>query len=75
MAVPNPNAPGHKVRPAPLKCRRLTNSAQLAILQFAPELAKVESNIARADAILERDIPQGAQIDWLILPEMAFSGK
>ncbi|KAF2258678.1 N-terminal asparagine amidohydrolase-like protein [Lojkania enalia] len=46
---------------------------KIACLQFAPELGKVQENIRRADEILQRtQIP--ARLDWLVLPEMAFSG-
>jgi protein N-terminal amidase len=47
---------------------------KLACLQFAPEVGKVQENIARADSILlEAQLP--FDIDWLILPELAFTGK
>jgi protein N-terminal amidase len=46
---------------------------KIACLQFAPELEKVEENIRRAEAILKQT-PLPADLDWLILPEMAFSG-
>ncbi|KAF2861929.1 carbon-nitrogen hydrolase [Piedraia hortae CBS 480.64] len=42
----------------------------LALLQFAPELGKVEENIRRADELLR----ECAAVDLLVLPEMAFSG-
>lgn len=45
---------------------------RIACLQFAPQLANVDHNIERADAILERADPQ--DIDLLVLPELAFSG-
>ncbi|OAA75769.1 amidase [Akanthomyces lecanii RCEF 1005] len=45
---------------------------RIACLQFAPQLAEVDQNIERADAILERADPQ--DIDLLVLPELAFSG-
>lgn len=47
---------------------------KVACLQFAPEVGKVQENIARADSIL-----LGAQlsfdVDWLVLPELAFTGR
>ncbi|KAF2272776.1 N-terminal asparagine amidohydrolase-like protein [Westerdykella ornata] len=46
---------------------------KVACLQFAPELGKVEENMRRADAILSQTVLP-ARLDWLILPEMAFSG-
>ncbi|KAF2005477.1 carbon-nitrogen hydrolase [Amniculicola lignicola CBS 123094] len=46
---------------------------KVACLQFAPELGKVQENIRRAEEILQRTkIPP--DLDWLVLPEMAFSG-
>lgn len=45
---------------------------RIACLQFAPQLAEVDHNIERADAILDRADPQ--DIDLLVLPELAFSG-
>lgn len=47
---------------------------KVALLQFAPEVGKVQENIRRADEIL-RDTRIPGDIQWLILPEMAFSGK
>lgn len=47
---------------------------KVALLQFAPEVGKVKENIQRADETLQKTrIP--TDLDWLILPEMAFSGK
>jgi protein N-terminal amidase len=47
---------------------------KVALLQFAPEVGKVQDNLRRADEILqETQIPEDT--DWLVLPEMAFSGK
>ncbi|KAI2487350.1 amidohydrolase [Pyrenophora tritici-repentis] len=46
---------------------------RVACLQFAPEVGQVQENIQRADDILSRTrIPD--DLDWLVLPEMAFSG-
>ncbi|KAM3507625.1 hypothetical protein MY11210_007075 [Beauveria gryllotalpidicola] len=45
---------------------------RIACLQFAPQLAEIERNVERADAILSRADPQ--DIDLLVLPELAFSG-
>ncbi|KAF2238711.1 carbon-nitrogen hydrolase [Viridothelium virens] len=45
---------------------------KIACLQFAPEVGKVQENIAKANHILERDNVSG--VDILVLPEMAFSG-
>jgi protein N-terminal amidase len=52
---------------------------KVACLQFAPELGKVEENIAKANKILEatpglRSAHTGSPL-WLVLPEMAFSGN
>jgi hypothetical protein len=46
----------------------------IAVLQFAPELGQVDRNIARANELLDAaNIPDA--LDWLILPEMALSGR
>jgi protein N-terminal amidase len=46
---------------------------KIACLQFAPEVGKVQENIRRADTILQNtQIP--SDLDWLVLPELAFSG-
>jgi protein N-terminal amidase len=46
---------------------------KIACLQFAPEVGRVQENIRRADQILQNTrIP--ADLDWLVLPELAFSG-
>ncbi|KAF2484717.1 carbon-nitrogen hydrolase [Neohortaea acidophila] len=45
---------------------------KIACLQFNPTLGAVQSNIDRANALLEPLKP--AQLDLLILPELAFSG-
>jgi protein N-terminal amidase len=46
---------------------------KIACLQFAPEVGKVQENVRRADAILQNtQIP--TDLDWLVLPELAFSG-
>ncbi|USW51331.1 Putative carbon-nitrogen hydrolase, protein amidase [Septoria linicola] len=44
---------------------------KVAILQFNPRLGEVEANIKHADSLLARCT---ANIDLLVLPEMAFSG-
>lgn len=46
---------------------------KVACLQFAPEVGRVPSNIARADALLQQTRIPG-DLDWLVLPELAFSG-
>ncbi|CBY01150.1 hypothetical protein IAQ61_012032 [Plenodomus lingam] len=46
---------------------------KVACLQFAPEVGKVQSNIERAEKLLQSThIP--SDLDWLVLPELAFSG-
>jgi protein N-terminal amidase len=46
---------------------------KVACLQFAPEVGQVQSNIQRADQILQGTrIPP--DLDWLVLPELAFTG-
>ena len=46
---------------------------RIACLQFNPELGKLPANVARADALLQAASPQ--DIDLLVLPELAFTGK
>jgi len=46
---------------------------RVACLQFVPLVGDVENNISRADAILER--AELKDLDWIVLPEMAFSGE
>lgn len=41
-------------------------------LQIAPELGQVSKNIERADRLLREVCP--ADVDLLVLPELAFSG-
>lgn len=62
-------------RPPPADTARFdVDNMKIACLQFAPELGQVERNKARAEALLESsDIP--SDLDWLILPEMALSGR
>ncbi|KAF2199671.1 carbon-nitrogen hydrolase [Delitschia confertaspora ATCC 74209] len=46
---------------------------KIACLQFAPEMGKVQENIRRAEELLQKaSIP--TNLDWLILPELAFTG-
>jgi predicted amidohydrolase len=46
---------------------------KIACLQFAPELGKLDENIQRAEAILQQT-KHLSYLDWLILPELAFTG-
>lgn len=46
---------------------------KIACLQFAPSVGTVQENINRADQIL-RSTHIPADLDWLVLPELAFSG-
>ena len=46
---------------------------RIACLQFAPTVGDVENNIKRADMILKR--AELEDVELLVLPEMAFSGK
>lgn len=45
---------------------------RVACLQFAPKLGQVQENMDKAERLLE-DVED--QINWLLLPEMAFTGK
>ncbi len=46
---------------------------RIACLQFAPHVGDLKYNISCAEAILEKADPK--DLDLLVLPEMAFSGK
>jgi protein N-terminal amidase len=47
---------------------------KIALLQFAPDVGTVQANIKKADQLLQQSkLP--LDLDWLILPEMAFSGE
>lgn len=46
---------------------------KIACLQFAPVLGDVDNNLTRADAVLAKANVQ--DLDLLVLPELAFSGK
>ena len=46
---------------------------KIACLQFAPEMHKRDENMAKANALLLYIKP--GDIDLLVLPEMAFTGK
>ena len=46
---------------------------RIACLLFNPELGRLPENIARANALLEAASPQN--IDLLVLPELAFTGR
>ncbi|KAF2755941.1 carbon-nitrogen hydrolase [Pseudovirgaria hyperparasitica] len=49
---------------------------KVAILQFAPSVGQREDNIQRAESLIVEAMPANGAPgwDWLILPEMAFSG-
>jgi predicted amidohydrolase len=46
---------------------------KVGCLQFAPKLGEVHENIRKADSLLEDT--SSSELDLLVLPEMAFSGK
>ena len=46
---------------------------RIGCLQFAPQVGDVENNLNRADAVLNRADPD--DLDLLVLPELAFTGK
>jgi protein N-terminal amidase len=46
---------------------------RIACLQFNPQVGDVDNNLTRADRVLSKANPDN--IDLLVLPEMAFSGK
>lgn len=49
---------------------------KIGCLQFAPKVGDVSNNIARAEAVLSNANQNDLEnLDLLVLPEMAFSGK
>lgn len=46
---------------------------RIACLQFAPQVGDVNNNLTQADAVLTKANPE--DLDLLVLPELAFSGK
>lgn len=46
---------------------------KIACLQFAPQVGDVDNNLNRADSVLSKANPD--EIDLLVLPELAFSGR
>lgn len=65
-------APGRTINATASKSQRDQRNMKVACLQFAPQVGQIKENIRRAEAVLARDMVPG--IDWIILPEMAFSG-
>ncbi|KAL8667625.1 MAG: hypothetical protein Q9202_000480 [Teloschistes flavicans] len=47
---------------------------RIATLQFAPQLGRVDENIARADSLLVSSATPLNHLDLLVLPELAFTG-
>jgi predicted amidohydrolase len=49
---------------------------RIGCLQFAPQVGDISNNLNRADAVLAKaDSMELDNLDLLVLPEMAFSGK
>lgn len=49
---------------------------RIGCLQFAPHVGDLNNNLNRADAVLNRADPRDLEdLDILVLPEMAFTGK
>lgn len=49
---------------------------KIGCLQFSPQVADVDNNLNRADAVLARASPEDLDsLDLLVVPEMAFSGE
>jgi predicted amidohydrolase len=46
---------------------------RIGVLQFAPTVGEVEHNLNRADAVLNKANPK--DLDLIVLPELAFTGK
>ena len=51
----------------------LSPKMRIACLQFNPQVSDVDNNMTRADRVLAKGNPEN--LDLLVLPEMAFSGK
>jgi predicted amidohydrolase len=48
---------------------------KIACLQFAPQVGDIDNNLNRADAVLNKASAEDlADLDLLVLPELAFSG-
>lgn len=46
---------------------------KIGCLQFSPQVADVDNNLNRADAVLARASPEDLDsLDLLVVPEMAF---
>jgi predicted amidohydrolase len=45
---------------------------RIGCLQFSPVNGDIDNNLSRADSVLSKANPDG--LDFLVLPEMAFSG-
>lgn len=49
---------------------------RIGCLQFAPQVADIDNNLDRADAVLAKANDEDLDsLDLLVVPEMAFSGK
>lgn len=49
---------------------------RIGCLQFSPQVADVDNNLNRADAVLSKADPNDLDsLDLLVVPEMAFSGE
>ena len=46
---------------------------RVGCLQFAPQVGDVDNNLNRADAVLSK--ANVDELDLLVLPELAFTGK
>jgi predicted amidohydrolase len=50
---------------------------KIATLQYDPRIGQVAANFSKAESLLMREERAGAleELDLLVLPEMAFTGK
>lgn len=48
---------------------------RIATLQFTPTLGQVPASIEHAERILYKDESQLRNLDLLVLPELAFTGR
>jgi predicted amidohydrolase len=49
---------------------------RIACAQFSPQVGDADNNLNRADAVLNKALPEHFEsLDLLVLPELAFTGR
>jgi predicted amidohydrolase len=49
---------------------------RIACAQYSPQVSDIDNNLTRADAVLHKAKPEQLEdLDLLVLPELAFTGK